>query len=189
MKSKSVGEAAFAQTFQFFKHVDAKDQEELRDFLYKFAHNYMEAEYLRLLEQLHAIKFGQKSELLVRIQAMALQCFPLAMRRMSDNISKRSLRKLVTKVVREELRDAELQKIKDIHEHYSFYLNKGVAHQDEPSIADVLRAFPNSDIIDADMKHLKELYKKLVKELCSKYIGIEGKPHDYEDELAKLQLD
>jgi len=189
VKNTSVGEEAFAQTFQFFKHVPASDHEELRDFLYKFAHNYREAEeYLRILEQVHEIDFDQKSELLFRILVMSLQCFPLAMRRMTDNISKRSLQKLVLKIIDEERRSTELQKIKDIHEHYSFYLNKGVAHQDEPSVADVLKAFPDTDIIKADMKHLKELYQKLVNEMCSKYIGIDGKPHDYASELAKLKL-
>ena len=128
MKSKkSDGEEAFAQTFQFASFVPNEDHEELRDFLYKFAHNFEEAqEYLQILKQVDEIETDVKSELLFRIQAMALQCFPLAMRRMTDNISKRSLRHLVTKVIRDEFKASELSKIKNIHSHYKTYLNMGV---------------------------------------------------------------
>jgi hypothetical protein len=184
---KSVGEEAFAQTFQFAPFVPAQDHDELRDFLYKFAHNYDEAkEYLQILKQVDEIETDKKSELLFRIQGMALQCFPLAMRRMTDNISKRSLQKLVTKVVRDEFKTEEIEKIKAIHEHYQVYLNKGVAHQDELSVQEILKSFPNTDVIEEDMKHLETLYNKLVKETCTKYIGIGRKPTDYKLELDKL---
>lgn len=187
MSDMSEGETAFADTFQFFDIVPEKDVGELRDLLYKYAHNYLEAvEYLQILKQVDAIQSEDKSELLFRIHGMALQCFPLAMRRLTDNISKRSLRKLVTKVVRKELSEQELQKIVEIHEHYSFYLDKGVAHQDEYSIKQILEAFPDSDIIDEDMQHLEDLYNTLVRELCSRYITIKQAAHDYNDELHKL---
>lgn len=184
---KSSGEEAFAQAFQFVPFVPTQDHDELRDFLYKFAHNHDEAkEYLQLLKQVDEIETEKKSELLFRIHGMALQCFPLAMRRMTDNISKRSLQKLVTKVIRDEFKSDEIDKIKAIHEHYKPYLDKGVAHQDELSIQEILRSFPNTDVIEEDMKHLEGLYNKLVKEICTKYIGIGRKPHDYRDELNKL---
>jgi hypothetical protein len=188
--SKSDGEEVFSRMFQFAAFVPQEDQEELRDFLYKFSHNYSEArEFLQILKQVDEIDYSQKSELLFRIQAMAIQCFPLAMRRMTDNISKRSLQKLVTKIIREEFKVDEINKIKAIHEHYSSYLNKGVAHQDEPSIKEVLDAFPDTEVIDADMEHLKQLYFKVVKEICVGYIGIGGEPHDYNSELRILRLD
>lgn len=187
MTNKSAGEEAFAQTFQFFQFVPASAQEELRDFLYKFAHNYDEAkEHLRLLEQVDAIDFDVKSELLFRIQVMAIQCFALAMRRMTDNCGDRSLQRLVAKFIAVESRDNELQHIRDIHNHYSFYLNKGVAHQDKPSTKDTLSAFPNNDVIEADMEYLKQLYSRIVSTVCSKYIGIDSKPHDYDPALRKL---
>jgi Txe/YoeB family toxin of Txe-Axe toxin-antitoxin module len=183
----SDGEKAFAQVFQFAPFVPQEDHDELRDFLYKFAHNFKEAqEYLQILKQVDDIDFDQKSELLFRVQAMALQCFPLAMRRMTDNISKRSLQKLVTKAVRDEFKVTEINKIKEIHSHYKLYVDKGVAHQDEVSVKENLEAFPDTSVIDADMKYLNELYNKLVKEICTGYIKINGKPHDYEDELMKL---
>ena len=37
---KSAGEEAFAKAFQFAPMVPSQDHDELRDFLYKFAHNY-----------------------------------------------------------------------------------------------------------------------------------------------------
>jgi hypothetical protein len=187
MSNRSYGEEVFAQVFQFTSSVPVDDREELRDFLYKFAHNYLEAkEYLNILKQLDEIAFDSKPELLFRIQAMALQCFPLAMRRMTDNISKRSMQKLVTKVVRDEFKDSELQKVRDIHSHYKLYLDKGVAHQDEQSVKENLEAFPDTDVIGRDMNHLKELYMKLVKEICTKYISIEVDPYDYSIDLSKL---
>lgn len=187
ISKRSDGEEAFAQAFQFAYFVPSNDHEELRDFLYKFAHNYSEAkEYLNILKQLDEIDFDSKSEMLFRIQAMALQCFPLAMRRMTDNISKRSMQKLITKVIRDEFKDKELQKIRDIHSHYNLYLDKGVAHQDAQSIKEILEAFPDTDVIRQDMKHLKELYTKIVEEICKKYISIEVDPYDYSVDLNKL---
>jgi len=184
---KSDGEEAFAQAFQFAPFVPIAEHEVLRDFLYKFAHNFEEAhEYLQILKQVHEIEYDHKSELLCRVQAMAIQCFPLAMRRMTDNVSKRSLQNLVSKAVRDEFKSDEIDKIKEIHSHYSTYLNKGVAHQDKKSIKEVLLAFPDSDVIEKDMKYLEELYVKLVKEICTGYIGINSPPHDYQDELKKL---
>ncbi len=187
--NRSDGEEAFAQAFQFKPFVPAEEHEELRDFLYKFAHNYKEAEeYLQILRQVDELDSDSKSELLFRIQAMALQCFPLAMRRMTDNISKRSLQKLVTKVIRDEFKNEELQRVKDIHSHYKVYLDKGVAHQDEQSIKENLGAFPDTSVIEEDMEHLKQLYLKLVKEICKSCIDIESKPHDYEADLSKIAV-
>lgn len=184
---KSEGEEVFAQSFQFAPFVPKQDHDLLRDFLYKFAYNYDEAkEYMQILKQVDEIETDKKSELLFRIQAMALQCFPLAMRRMTDNISERSLQKLVTKVVRDEFKVGELTKIKAIHSHYAIYLNKGVAHQDIMSIREILKSFPNTNVIEKDMVHLKQLYNKLVKEICTKYISIERTPHSYSAELYKL---
>ena len=167
--------------------VPVQDHDELRDFLYKFAHNYDEAkEYLQILKQVDEIETDKKSQLLFRIQAMAIQCFPLAMRRMTDNISERSLQKLVTKLVRDEFKTAEIAKIKTIHSHYATYLNKGVAHQDKLSVQEILVSFPDTVVIEKDMEHLKNLYNKLVKEICTKYIGLERTPHNYTAELNKL---
>ncbi len=187
--SKLKGEEAFAKVFQFAPFVPSSEHEELRDFLYKFAHNYSEAkEYLKLLQQVDDIDFNSKSELLFRIQAMSLQCFPLAMRRMTDNISKRSLQKLITKVIREEFKNKELQKIRDIHAHYNLYLDKGVAHQDELSVKETLGAFPDTVVIERDMKHLKKLYLKIVKEICTSYIVLDTKTRSYKPELKKLVI-
>lgn len=73
MANKSVGEEAFAQAFQFFPFVPQSDHEELRDFLYKFAHNYDEAkEHLQILQQGNDIEADNKSELLFQIHSMAL---------------------------------------------------------------------------------------------------------------------
>lgn len=187
ISKRSDGEEAFAQAFQFAHFVPANDHEELRDFLYKFAHNYSEAkEYLNMLQQLNEIGIDGKSEMLFRIQAMALQCFPLAMRRMTDNTSKRSMQKLVAKLIRDEFNDSELKKIRDIHSHYNLYLDKGVAHQDEQSIKEILEAFPNTDVITQDMKYLSDLYTKIVEEICKKYISIEADPYNYSVDLRKL---
>lgn len=108
------------------------------------------------------------------------------MRRMTDNISERGMQKFVTKVVRDEFKATEIAKIKTIYSHYKRFLNKGVAHQDIQSIQETLSAFPNSDVIEKDMQHLKDLYNKLTKEICKKYISIERKPYDYKHELEKL---
>lgn len=187
--TRSVGEEAFAQTFQFKSFVPSEDREELRDFLYKYAHNFGEAkEYLQILKQVDNIEYNSKSELLFRIQAMSLQCFPLAMRRLTDNISKRSLQKLVSKIIKDELKPAEIDKIKNIHEHYKLYLDKGVAHQDELSIKEILESFPDTKVIKADMKHLEDLYNTIVTEICSKYINIGGIPVNYAQQLKRLVI-
>lgn len=187
MSKRSDGEEAFAQAFQFAHFVPANGHGELRDFLYKFAHNYSEAkEYLNMLQKLNEIGVDSKSEMLFRIQAMALQCFPLAMRRMTDNISKRSMQKLVTKVISDEFKDSELQKVRDIHSHYNLYLDKGVVHQDEQSIKEILEAFPDTRVIGQDMKHLRELYTKIVEAICIQYISIDTDPYDYSVDLKKL---
>lgn len=89
---RSVGEEAYAQVFQFKSFVPKNDHEELRDFLYKYALNLSQAQdYLQILNQVNKIKDSLKSELLFRIYSMAIQCFPLAIRRMTDTISNRSL--------------------------------------------------------------------------------------------------
>jgi len=189
MVTRSKGEEAFAQTFQFKPSVPSEDHEELRDFLYKYAHNFGEAkEYLQILKQVDEIEYNIKSELLFRIQAMSLQCFPLAMRRLTDNISKRSLQKLVSKIIKDELKPAEIDKIKNIHEHYKPYLDKGVAHQDELSIKEILESFPDTKVIKADMKNLEDMYNKIVTEICSKYINIGGTPVNYAQQLKRLVL-
>lgn len=190
MINRSDSEDVFAQSFQFFGFVPETEHVLLRDFLYKFAFNYDEAkEYLKILTQVYEIDYGKKSELLNRINGMALQSFALAMRRMTDNISKRGMQELVTKVVRDEFKTEELSKIKAIYTHYKGYLDKGVAHQDKQTIHDTLAAFPGTEVIEADMNNLRDLYNKLAKELCSKYISIEREPHDYDSELKKLALD
>jgi hypothetical protein len=187
--NRSEGEEAFAQAFHFLPFVPAVDHEVLRDFLYKFAHNYDEAkEHLQLLKQLDELDADNKSELLFRVQGMALQSFALDMRRMTDNISKRGMQAFVTKVARDEFKAEELNKIKAIHDHYKRFLNKGTVHQDKQSKHETLAAFPDTNVIDADMQYLKELYNKLTKELCSAYIGIDGTPYDYGAELNKLKL-
>ena len=190
MTNRSIGEEEFAQTFQFKSNASQEDQEELRDFFYKFAHNYNEAqEYLQILKQVDNIEYNSEDGLLYRIHGMSLQCFSLSMRRMTDNISERSLQKLITKVVPENLKNEEIKKIKNIYSHYCLYLNTGVAHQDKPSYKDGHEAFPNSDVIEKDMKHLEQLYLKLVLELCSKFISIEDKPYNYSVDLQKIKND
>lgn len=184
---RSVGEEAFAQIFQFKDFVTNEHHEKLRDFLYKFAHNLKEAhEYLQIAMQVHEIDFDSRSELLYRIQAMALQCFPLAMRRMTDNISKRGVQALISEVVHNDFKQSEIDKIKDIYKHYQYFLDKGHTHQDKQSIHAVLSRFPDSDVIDSDLKHLEELYLKIVREICAGYINVQRNPHDYQAELELL---
>ncbi len=187
MNTRSDGEEAFAQAFQFHDIVPATDHEKLRDFLYKFAHNLMEAhEYLQIAKQVHDIDFDTRSELIYRVQAMALQCFPLAMRRLTDNISTRGVQALINQLVRDEFKDDELLKLKTVYGHYKYFLDKGHAHQDKQSIKQVLSKFPDSDVIEGDLKHLEELYSRLVKEICTSYINVKRNPHDYKSELELL---
>ena len=185
---RSKGEEVYAQTFQFKSIVPVESHEELRDFFYKFAHNMQEArEYLQILKQVDEIKFDHKSELLMRIQAMALQAFPLAMRRMTDATGKRSLRGLINRIYRGEYKDSELQQIKKIHSHYKGYLNKSVTHQDVHSIRQALLAFPNTDAIEADLQYLDNFYYKLSNDLCRRYINISTPVYDYSGELNLLR--
>ena len=187
MSNRSAGEEAFAQVFQFKSIVPTEDHDELRDFFYKFRFNYDEAqEYFAILEQAHDMDAFAKSELLFRVYAMALQCFALSMRRLTDHLGNRSLQKLIPKIIAPELMKKELKRIKDIHNHFSFYLNKSVAHQDTFSVKEALESFPETDVIKQDMKHLKDLYLKLVRELCMSYVGMNREPHDFRDEFNKL---
>lgn len=187
MNSRSEGEEAFAQAFQFYDFVPVTDQAKLRDLLYKFAHNLKEAhEYLQIAKQVHEIDFDARSELLFRIQAMALQCFPLAMRRMTDNASKRGVRVLIDMVMKEELRDAEITKLVEVYGHYNYFLDRGHVHQDKQSIHQVINGFPDSDIIEADLIYLEGLYQKIVKEICTSYISVKQNPYDYQAELESL---
>jgi hypothetical protein len=187
MNDNSDGEKSYALRFQFARFVPDNTHDELRDFLYKFAHNYSEAkEYLQILEQISTIDPDVKSELINRIHDMALQSFALALRRMTDSAGKRSAQKLITKVIHEQHQKAELQKIQDIHLHYRAYVDKGVAHQDDNSKKENLSAFPASNVVEADMEYLSEFYLKIVKEICTDCINITDEPYDYSHELNKL---
>ncbi len=187
MTSRSPGEEAFAQAFQFAPIVPTSDHEELGDYLYKFSHNYDEAkEDLEVLKQVNAIGLKNESKLLPRVMSMSLQSYALDMRRMTDLSSRRSVRRLLNKVLKPELRAEEIAKLEEIHGHFSFYLNKGTAHQDEHSIKEVLEAYPDTETIEKDMTHLRELYLKIVKEICTSYIGIDSDPDDYSQELELL---
>jgi hypothetical protein len=186
MSNRSDGEETYAQGFQFRASVAADSQEELRDFLYKFAHNYNEAaEDLQLLKQIDEINYDSKSDLLFKINTLALQVFALDMRRMTDKSSKRSLQRLLPKVVSPKTVDSDLAAIQEIHAHYKSYVDKGVAHQDELSIKTVLSSFPDTEVIEKDMEHLSALYYKIVKDMAVSYMKLSSLP-DYSKDLKKL---
>lgn len=130
--SRSEGEEAYAQLFQFKDVVPKKDHDELRDYLYKAAHNYNEAQtYFKLLKDVDKIdKDDRASELIFRIHGMALQSFALSMRRLSDRMGQRSIQKFIPKFIKPEYIEDELKKIQAVYSHYADYLDKGVAHQD-----------------------------------------------------------
>lgn len=185
--TKLEGEELYANAFRFFEFVPANEREELRDFLYKFAHNFQDAkEYLRLLEQLSLIEDKNSSSLIFLTQSMALQCFPLAIRRIADKSSKRSIQRLINKTLRDEHKHSAVVRVQEIINHYKQYLDKGVAHQDEYSIKEILELFPDSDVINQDMAYLESFYFKLTKELCSHYIDISRPATDFNSELKKL---
>lgn len=187
MSNRSMGEEAYARVFKFKSSVPTSEHELLRDYLYKFSYNYSEARQdLRLLKQVNVVGLNNDSKLLPRIMALSLQGYALDMRRMTDSASRRSTRKLLKIVIKPGLEVAEIAKLVEIHDHYSFYVDKGIAHQDEYSVKEVLENYPDSETIEKDMVHLKKLYLKIVKENCVSYIRIDSKIEDYSQELEML---
>lgn len=182
------GEEAYAQVFQFKSFVPDTVKDKLRDYLYKIAHNFIEAkEYLEILKGIDELSaLESDSELIFRIQGMALQSFALAMRRITDKSGQRSLQKFIPAFFNKKYVDVEVKKIQEIYSHYEKYLNKGVAHQDSWSIHQALGNFPDTEIIESDIKHIEDFYYKIVKELCTIYASVEHSKHDYKVELLKL---
>lgn len=180
------GEMYFAEQFKFPSTVPIKKQKKLRSYLYKFADNYFEAkEYLQLLKQTHELANINDSEFIFRVSYMSIQCFALAVRRMTDS-GNRSIRELLRMLVVKEEVDAVISEIEAIYGHYSDFLNWMVAHEDIHSKQVALSAFPNTDIIDADMKRLLELYNTIVSQICTECIRIDSNPIDYSNEILKL---
>lgn len=185
--TKIRGEEVFKQGFIFKTHVPLGEQVLLGDFLYKFAHNFLEArDYLQILELSDELDTAHISWLLFRIQGMALQCFALAMRRMTDDASKRSIRKLISRIIGGELGKTEVEDLKKIHSHFADFVDKGVAHQDQQSYWEVHAAFPNTDVIKKDVLHLENLYYRLVGQVCERCITIRQPMHSYKKKLERL---
>lgn len=181
------GERAFSEGYTFLPFIKDDDVKEFRDTISKFAHNYGDAEsYLSLLNGISKHEYDARSEMLFRIEGMALQCFPLAIRRLTDKISKRSIRKIIKKIHSPEKADSIIADLDEIYSHYDFFVTKGVAHQDEFSIKTVYDRFPNSDIIDKDMKYLLDLYYSIVKGICRTYIKIQDEQFDFSPDIKKL---
>lgn len=188
---RSKGEEAYAQVFQFKAEVNTADHETLRDYLYKIAYNYNEAyEYLGILEAIDQLDIlDSKANLVFRIQGMALQCLTLSMRRLTDRTGNRSLQKFIPKFIKPVEAEIELQKIDNIYSHYKDHATKGVAHQDTWSIKQVLNSFPDTKVILKDLKSIECFYYKIVKEICTNYIGISSNHSDYRAELQKLKTE
>lgn len=187
--AKSYGEKAYANSFQFKAGVDAADHEELRDFLYKYSFNLSEAyEYLRILTQVNEIDSKVKSELFYRIYAMSLQSFALCIRKLTDQPSERSIRKLIDFAVKPLYAQDHKDQIDEIYKHYKKFLNKFVVHQDVDSIHVGIGYFPDLNVITKDMAHLREYYLQLTNEICTKHINVSGKSHDYSSELLKIVI-
>lgn len=183
---RSPGEEAYAQAFQFKEGVPGSDRDELRDFLYKVAHNLNEAHgYLELLKNIDVVAKDYKSELVLRIHEMGLQCFGLTMRRLTDKLGRRSLQKF-TKFLKPPYVDSERKKFVIIYSHYDDFVTKGVAHQDEWSIAEVLKSFPDTKIIENDLKDIESFYYKICNEICERYAKIINPGHDFTKEIKKL---
>lgn len=184
---KSEGEEAYASVFQFKSHVDAKDHEKLRDFLYKYSFNLSEAyEYLFIIIACNEIDTDSKPELFHRIYGMSLQCFALCIRKITDNASERSVRKLIDLAVKPEFITDHKSKVEEIYKHYEKFLNKFVVHQDVYSVHDGVAFFPNENIIKKDLEYLREYYFSIAFEICSSFINVTGEGAFYDLDLEKL---
>ncbi len=184
----SEGEIAYRDAFQFIliRNVPQGLQLKLKDLLYKYSHNLSEAyEYLEILEYVNDMDRENKNELVYRIHGMSLQCFALSVRKLTDN-SNRSAKVLINTVIKPELREAETAAINEIYKHFDKFLNKFVVHQDTWSIQEALQSFPDNDTIEADLKHLNDLYDTVVNDLCSDYIRVHRESKGYGPMLDKL---
>jgi hypothetical protein len=185
--TKSHGEDVYASTFQFKTGVHEDHHESLRDFLYKFAFNLGEAyEYLAIVKQSVDLEPKVRTELFSRVYSMSLQCFALSIRKMTDQSSERSVRKLISLAVKTELAPEHTKKIEAIYKHYDKFLNKFVVHQDIDSVHQAISYFPDTDVVDEDIRYLREYYLNLASEICKSYINVSGKSADYSSDLAKL---
>ncbi len=180
------GEEAYAQVFQFKDEVNRSDQDEIRDFLYKIAFNLEEAyAYLELLKSVDAHDKKAWSELIFRINGMSLQCFALAIRRLTDRRGKRSLQKF-TKFLEPDRAKTEGAKFETVYSHYEDFINKGIAHQDDWSTKEIFESFPDTHVIDSDLQEIEEFYIKITQEMCSKYAKIVKNDYDYSEALNRL---
>lgn len=187
--ARSLGEEKFASSFQFRPNVTVKDREVLRDYLYKFAHNLSEAhDYRELLANIHDLEadIESTSSLLFRISGMSLQCFALCIRKITDNSSERSIRKLINITIKPDLIAEHKNEIINIYKHYDKFLDKFVVHQDAQSVHEGISFFPDTDVIDKDLQTLREYYETLVSELCVSYIKVKEDGEYLGFELQKL---
>jgi hypothetical protein len=129
-----------------------------------------------------------KVDVVYRIHGMSLQCFALCIRKLTDKQSERSVRKLINMSIQPRYLNRELAAIVEIYSHYEKFLNQFVVHQDVTSVHDGLKLFPDTEVIEADLKHLEGLYIKLVKEICTKYINVKRNNQGYGQDLDKLTV-
>lgn len=187
--NKSTGEEIYASSFKFKDSINDAQAIKLRDFLYKYSFNLSEAyEYLFLVQQMHEIEDERKTDLFGRIYAMGLQCLALSIRKMTDNSSERSVKKLLILITNPPVIDQieQTKIIDEIYKHYDNFLNKFVVHQDVPSIHEALSYFPDTDLIINDLRVLREHYLTIVQKLCTSYINVDGEGSFFTPELEKL---
>ena len=185
--SMSEGEASYSSSFVFKDAIDKKSQEELRDYLYKFAFNLQEAhEYMSILDSCADIESKNRTEFIQRIFIMSLLSISLSIRKITDRSSERSIRKLERILPSSGAISEYSDKIEPIYANYEKFLNKFVAHQDKIGIHDALGHIPDLKIMHKDLQTLREYYLLLCNEICRGYIGIDEDGTYFGFEINKL---
>ena len=187
-KVRGKGEEQYANVFQFKKSIGKDKQEELRDFLYKFSINYTDArKKLSILDYMSEKADGTISSFFIEVHGMTLVCFAIAMRKMTDNSGKRSVKKLVSKVMKnQKMTDEAESKIEEIYSHYKAFLDKYGVHQDEDGIIGTVSCFPDKDKIEDDLEYLRGLYESITKKNCINYIQLDMKEFDFKKDIDRL---
>lgn len=185
--AKSVGEEYYSSRFVLSKNIDIEFHTVLRDYLYKFAFNLAEAyEYLFLLDACMDIEESHRSGLIERIYVMSVQCLALSLRKITDNSSKRSIRRINSILPNSPVVRFYQQEIEPLYKRYNRFLDKFVVHQDGESINDALTFLPERGTFISDLELLREYYISLARETCTSYIDLNGEGTYFGLQLQKL---
>lgn len=174
------GEAIYADRFQFLGTVPPRQQEVLRDYLYKVSFNLTDAylffEIIRFLDETDRSDDAYDAQ--GTTFRMAVTSFSVAFRRVTDKSSKRNIRGLIKLVDLAPIREERLKKIDEIYSKYSKFVDQIIVHQDRGRITKTPK-IPDYEQNIKDLDAVTAIYDEIAKRFCWRYIKVRKKhPED-----------